>query len=173
MKSFFPNKEGQLKTLPRKIIRHILTGDFDLQTLKRGPGYIKKWLESRGVTEFELIPAAQEKNYHGYPEITYTQYYAKLKRLNENKLKAKGAEVFDFSSDGILDMQVEPDLTLIDSVLADSPTAFAAVTGPTAANGVPNNGFFYRTKNSTDRISPLIEFQHTNPVGQRRGALVQ
>lgn len=170
---FFPNKEGQLETLPRKIIRHILTGDFDLQTLKRGPGYMKKWLEERGTSHLELIPSTSERNYLGYEGITYTNYCAKFKKYEGLRLKKKGAEVFDFSNNFVLTLQVEPELTLIDSVLVDSFTAVAAVTGPTAKNGMPNNGFFYRQPNSNEDTKPQVEFQHTNPVGQRRGALAQ
>lgn len=162
---------------PQKVMRHILTGELDLQTIKSGAKelirrQIARLLEKNGEIPFLLSTESSTPNEKLARELGFDVYtYLPTKRAQiVNMLTDRPAATFiGFPQDmHVVPIRLGTKLRR-NAVLREYPHALATFEGPTARDCgevlLPNNGYYDVQK------GVLQPFQHTNPPGKRRGAV--
>ncbi|MFZ1721436.1 MAG: hypothetical protein WAU07_02935 [Microgenomates group bacterium] len=168
--SFFDKmKKSQhrsLETWFQKAVRHVLSGEFDRETIKSGIQQAHDLLVSYKFRNEKYNLGNLESHFQGNKGLTVVTYEVKLPEYGNRRMTT--AFVTEFPSDCVIQPKIfnpmmKPEK--VDDVLQKT-SAIAAIVGPTFESQYPNNGFF-----STEHGGLLQEFGVTNPPGQRRGAI--
>lgn len=181
--------EGPIK----KALRHLLHGEFDIQTIKRGleyyRNYLKNWSVSRraakeyGGTETASNPWDRSntiKNYDGFEGFNIHEFYVKPTDGSDPTIKPN-FYLIDIPPRLNLQLQVRVSSyhnrkfdSPLHETLSKSEIHRIGIVGPLCAKKsssdmwkLPNNGFYYR--NDPEKSFP---FGETTPPKQRRGAIV-
>lgn len=175
--TFFKREHGRVETWPHKIIRHVLTGEFDPATIKRGIKYLHDYWRTEGIQKAEVSLLDKEEDFNASKGTTLFSYglkYGPDGRETENNHSVSLVEFPTSSHLKILTVSEEKyseymarGVTSYSKILKelDARACFIGPTRNPAVNKFPNNGYFDKEQGL------LAPFYDTHPVGQRRGAL--
>lgn len=168
------------ETLSAKILRHIEEREFDSTTLKRGINQILLTLLNRNEDEGRLLPPQLSSDYLGINGLLMAAYTFYIPQLPQLSIKPDSLQTLEMRISPRVRIYEFPEGCLYDSLVTGNnvpaistanmlnliPGAIASFTGPTffITDQVPNNGFYAKD------FGTLVDFQDTNPPGQRRGA---
>lgn len=165
---FLSQESGRVENLFKKVIRHVLTGQFDPSTLKRGLEYLKKYKESRNIKRAQAKLSENIPNYFDREDLDVSIY----KLVIQGKEVPEAIMLTEFPEHSRLRI-LTVDWNSTDNgprgdnhILDLHPNFIAAFVGPTKREYLPNNGYYDATAGGL-----LEPFMDTNPYGQRRGAL--
>ncbi|MCR4329300.1 MAG: hypothetical protein NUV65_02020 [Candidatus Roizmanbacteria bacterium] len=152
-----------------RIIRHILDGNFDPATLRRGAEQIAKLIVTPSVEVPELTGPYVQDNFLGHESLTVALYRmpSALAKISTYKINFR---FFMFPESWKFNIGLTSSSISTKEYMGYNKGIVSSFFGPTHRehahdDRVPNNGFTYEG----DVLNPFME---TDPLGQRRGAIV-
>lgn len=149
-----------------RVVRHVRNRDFSPQTIMRGVKQGVEQLRLLHTRDGNLQLNEVYNNFLGIENLKVSDYSLQYLRGLTFSHHAVPIRLYDFPPDIKIELYVEnKNYILTKDYLSGIPNAVGSFTGPTfLKEGLPNNGFYKEDE------SDQVNFEDTNPSGQRRGA---